>query len=103
MLTDADNAIKPGMTTNLVIEVERRDNVLLIPTRAVRTQGNQKIVTVQFQGQSIPTPVTTGLSNDTSVEIATGLKEGDVVVINQTTTRTQGGPGGGGGFFLFGR
>jgi HlyD family secretion protein len=103
MLTDADNAIKPGMTTNLVIEVERRDNVLLIPTRAVRTQGNQKIVTVQFQGQSIPTPVTTGLSNDTSVEIATGLKEGDVVVINQTTTRTQGGPGGGGGFFIFGR
>jgi len=96
VLTDADNAIKPGMTANLTIEVERRDNVLLIPTRAVRTQGNQKIVTVQLKGQSLQTPVTTGLSNDTSVEIISGLQEGDVVVVNQTTTRTTGGPGGGG-------
>lgn len=96
-LTDADDAIKPGMTANLTIEVERRDNVLLIPTRAVRTQGNQKIVTVQSQGQLIQTPVVTGLSNDTSVEIVRGLQEGDVVVIQQTTTRTTGGPGGGPG------
>lgn len=104
-LTDADNAIKPGMTANLTIEVERRDNVLLIPTRAVRTQGNQRIVTVQKDGQAIPTRVTTGLSNDSSVEIMSGLQEGDVVVVQQTTTRTgnvpsgmgipgMGGPGG---------
>jgi len=31
---------------------------------------------------------------DTSVEITRGLKEGDVVVVNQTTTCTTGGPGG---------
>jgi HlyD family secretion protein len=94
-LTDADNAIKPGMTANLTIEVERRDNVLLIPTRAVRTQGNQKIVTVQKDGQTVSTRVTTGLSNDSSVEIMSGLQEGDVVVVQQTTTRTGNVPIGG--------
>jgi len=94
VLTDADNAIKPGMTANLTVEVERRDNVLLIPTRAVRTQGNQKIVTVQLRGQLIPTPVATGLSNESSVEIMSGLQEGDIVVVTQTTTRSTGGPGG---------
>ncbi|MCI0475949.1 MAG: efflux RND transporter periplasmic adaptor subunit [Anaerolineales bacterium] len=93
-LTDADNAIKPGMTANLTIEVERRDNVLLVPTRAIRTQGNQKVVTVQKDGQSIQTRVGTGLSNDSSIEITSGLNEGDVVVITQTTTRTGNVPGG---------
>ena len=102
-ITDADGSIKPGMTANLTIEVERRDNVLLIPTRAVQTKGNQKIVTVQLKGQSVTKVVAVGLSNDTSVEITDGLQEGDVVVINQTTTKstTTGGgigiPGIGGG------
>jgi HlyD family secretion protein len=93
-LIDADNAIKPGMTANPTIEVERRENVLLIPTRAVRTQGNQKIVTVQSEGRLTQTRVTTGLSNDTSVEIISGLKEGDVIIVNQTATRTGNVPGG---------
>lgn len=93
VLTDADNAIKPGMTANLTIEVERRDDVLLIPTRAVRTQGNQKIVTVRVKDQSVQKAVTTGLSNDTSIEITSGLQKGDAVVVNQTTTRTTTGGG----------
>ncbi len=94
-ITNSDEQIKPGMTATLAIEVERRDNVLLIPTRAVRTQGNQKIVTVQSNGQSIPTKVATGLSNESSVEITSGLQEGDVVALNQTTTTTTNASGGG--------
>ncbi len=96
-VTDADGAIKPGMTANLAIEVDHRDNVLLLPTRAVRTQGNQRIVTVAYKGQNIQVPVQTGLSSDTSIEIVSGLQEGDQVLLNQTTTtggaRGLGGPG----------
>jgi len=95
-LTDSDGSIKPGMTATLAIEVERRDNALLVPAKAVRTQGNQKIVTVQSKGQSAQKTVTTGLSNDSSIEITSGLQEGDVVVLNQTTTTTSTNPGGGG-------
>ncbi len=98
-VTNADGDIKPGMTANLAIAVDKRENVLLLPNRAVKTQGNQKIVTVQYKGQSIQTPISTGLSNDTQVEITNGLQEGDVVLLNQTTTNTRGGPGGG---FIFG-
>lgn len=87
-ITDNDGSIKPGMTTNLVIVVEQRDNVLLVPLRAVRAQGNQKTVTLVYQGQNISVPVTTGLSNDQSIEITSpGLNEGDRVAINQTTVR----------------
>ena len=87
-ITNADDTIKPGMTANLAVEVQRRDNVLLVPVRAVRTQGNQKVVTMRSNGQSIQKAVSTGLSNDTSIEITSGLQEGDVVLINQTTTST---------------
>jgi RND family efflux transporter MFP subunit len=91
-LVNPDESVRPGMTANLTIEVERRDDVLLVPTRAIRAQGNQRIATVQYKGQSIQTPVTTGLSNDTSIEVVNGLQEGDVVVVGQTTTRQS--PGG---------
>jgi HlyD family secretion protein len=92
-ITNADAQVKPGMTANLAIEVNRRENVLLLPTRAVRTQENQKTVTVVRDGQSVQTPVTTGLSNDQSVEITSGLQEGDVVAVNQTQTRSSNAPG----------
>ncbi len=102
-ITDADGAIKPGMTANLAVVVDRRDNVLLLPTRAVKSQGNIKIVTVAYKGQNIQVPVQTGLSNDTSIEVVSGLQEGDQVLLNQTTTSTSGTRGLGGGAFFVGR
>jgi HlyD family secretion protein len=102
-VTNADGQIKPGMTANLQITVDQRENVLLVPLRAVRTQGNQRTVTVQYQGQDIPVPVTIGLTNDQFAEITSpGLKEGDQLVLNQTTTRTGTGGGPGGGAFFIG-
>jgi RND family efflux transporter MFP subunit len=95
-LTDADRAVKPGMTANLAVVVDQRENVLMVPTRAVRTQGNQKVVTVLNKDQTIPSPVTTGLSNDQFVEITNGLQEGDVVVLNATQTQGANGRGPGG-------
>lgn len=95
-ITNSDEQIKPGMTATLAIEVDRRDNVLLVPTRAVRTQGTQKIVTVLSNGEPVSTKVTIGLSNESSVEVTSGLQEGDVVALNQTTTTTTNVAGGGG-------
>jgi RND family efflux transporter MFP subunit len=90
---NSDGAIKPGMTANIAINVEQRDNVLTVPLRAVRTQGNQRTVTINYKGQQISLPVTIGLSNETSVEILGGVREGDQVMLQQTTTRTGGGGG----------
>jgi RND family efflux transporter MFP subunit len=94
-VSDNDPAIKPGMTANLAITVDQRQNVLLVPIRAVRTQGNQKIVTVLYKGQQIPVPVQLGLENDTSAEITSGLQEGDVILLTQTTTTGSNARGGG--------
>ncbi len=100
-LNDPDGDVFPGMTANLAIEISRHDNVLLAPIRAIKTQGTQKVATVLYKGQQISTPVTTGLANDTMVEVTSGLNEGDQVVVSGTTTTQRGGGGGGailGGF-----
>ncbi len=99
-VTDPGEGVKTGMTANLNIIVDQRDDVLTVPNRAVRTQGRQKMVTVLFEGLNIPVAVQTGLSNDSATEITSGLKEGDVVLLSTTTTATQnrGGPAFIGGF-----
>ncbi len=88
--------VKTGMTASPNIIVEQRDNVLMVPNRAVRTVSKQKVVTVLFEGQQIQTPVQVGLSNDSMTEITSGVMEGDTVVLTITTTSTS--SGGGGGF-----
>jgi len=97
-LDPTDAAIRPSMTANVSIVVEQRDNVLLVPNRAVKTSGKQKTVTVLQDGKSTQVAVTLGMSGDTQSEVTSGLNEGDVVVIQQTTTTSsnQGGPSAGG-------
>lgn len=89
-LEQADPAIKPGMTANASIIVDRRDDVLLVPSRAIRSQGNQRFVRVLFQGQTIDVPVQVGLSGDGGTEILGDvLKEGDEVVLNVAANQAQ--------------
>ncbi len=99
-INNTDGQVKPGMTANLAITVEQRDNVLLVPNRAIRTQGNQRTVTVLYKGLSIAVPVTIGLTNEQSAEITSGLLEGDQVVIQTTQTRQTGGVMGSGPVFV---
>jgi HlyD family secretion protein len=94
-------AVKTGMTANVNIVTAQRNDVLMLPNRAIRTLGRQKVATVLFEGQQMQVPVTTGLANDTQTEVTSGLKEGDVVMLTTTTITAGGGGariGGPGGF-----
>lgn len=94
-LTKPDASIMPGMTATASITVAQRENVLMVPNRAIKTQGNKRIITLLFEGKQTPLIVKTGLSNDANTEItsaatsdgqAVSLQDGDVIVINATTT-----------------
>lgn len=111
-LTKANAAIMPGMTASANITVDHRDNILMVPNRAVKTQGNQRSITILFEGKEVPVLVKTGLTNDTNTEIvsassangqAVQLEEGDTLVLNPTTANTGGFRGGGGFIGGFGR
>jgi len=96
-INNPTDMIRPGMNASANIILEQRENVLLVPNRAVRSSGNRgRTATVLYQGQLIDVPVTLGLSGDTQSEVVDGLREGDVVLVSQTTTTSGGGPGAGG-------
>ncbi len=97
-LTDPDQDVRPGMTSEVEIVTAQRDQVLLIPNQAVRVVDGKQVVYLQLpDGSAKAVEVDLGVSSDTASELLGGdLKAGDVVVLNPTdsttTTTTSRGP-----------
>ena len=107
----SDERIKPGMTVSADITTETKENVLLVPGGAVKTLNNESFVQVfnpeiylasGSQGiASGRTPeqkkVVVGASDDTNVEILSGLQEGEQIVTRTISgaTTTPNASGGG--------
>ena len=93
--------LRPGMTATAEIVTESRQNVLVVPNRAIRRQGQARTVEVMLpDGTTQTRQVQVGLSNDQSTEITSGLQPGDTIIMPTTTTGSvfgRGGFGGGGG------
>jgi HlyD family secretion protein len=70
------------MTANIDILTDKRENVIIIPQRAVVSQNGDKIVKI-LEGEKIrEVKVKTGLrGSDGNVEIIEGVKEGEKVVL----------------------
>jgi len=73
--------LRSGMTVNVTFPIEKRTDTLLVPFRAVETEGGQAYVTRVTASGSERVAVTLGLITDTQVEILSGLQEGDVVAV----------------------
>jgi HlyD family secretion protein len=107
-----DMKLKPGMTANVTVETARKDDVLKIPSAALRfkpkgvkeikvkpaapekpsakpaskakSEPKQKVYVLSAAGNPRPVRVTTGISNDGQVEVVEGdLKENDEVIVEQ--------------------
>jgi membrane fusion protein, macrolide-specific efflux system len=98
--------ILPNMSASAKIVTTVAGDALYVPAAAVTTSNGVSSVQVMKNGQPVATQVELGISNDTQVEIKSGLSEGDTVVtgpVAQAATSTAGtrsifsGFGGGGG------
>ncbi len=113
--------LKPGMTANVTIETDKKDNVLMIPNAALRFRpktakgaarktnaapassaaadkdgkrvDKQHVYQLDASRKPVAVTIKTGISNDRFVEMAAGeLKEGDSVIVEQVQNKkTQGG------------
>jgi HlyD family secretion protein len=79
VFTNADPAIANGMHANATIHAGSAQNVLTVPKSAVITEGTNSFVLKQTSSGPVQTPVTIGLESSDSVEILSGLSEGDRV------------------------
>jgi HlyD family secretion protein len=69
-----------GYSADVEVVLERKDNVLRIPTQAIRQ--NNKIWVVDAENRLTEQQLETGLSNWSFTEIRSGLKEGNQVLIS---------------------
>ncbi|MDI3341095.1 MAG: efflux RND transporter periplasmic adaptor subunit [Sphaerobacter sp.] len=72
---------RPGMNADVSITTAVRNDVLLIPESALRTVGRRTFVTVLSDGREEEREIRTGLRSQGMVEVASGLAEGERVVL----------------------
>jgi HlyD family secretion protein len=98
--------LRPGMTANVSILLEKREGVLAVPNAALRYRppsppspgaapprssprpgaaGPPKRVHVLRNGSPVPVDVESGLTDGVMTEIVSGLSEGDEVITGQIT------------------
>jgi multidrug efflux pump subunit AcrA (membrane-fusion protein) len=102
-LINPSSEVKEGMTANVSVVVDSRNNVLELPNAAITTTGPASTVELLQNGKTTTTPIQIGLVGSTSTQIVGGLRAGDVVVIPTVSvaaavpsTATTGGGGAGG-------
>lgn len=88
-----------GMTANVTIVCNRRDDVLYVPVEAVQTVRNRSVVRILGSDKKVQgVEVTTGLANDMYIEIVSGLAEGQTVITGTVSSGNSGMFPGIGGF-----
>ncbi len=75
--------LRLGMSANLTILILNKPNTILIPIRAVQTEGPERVVTVKDKQTKAPkkVKVETGITTLDSVEIVKGLQAGDEILL----------------------
>ena len=73
-----------GMTTQNTVEIASVDNVLVVPTVAIKTIDGKKFVRVLgANNQAVDKEIQTGLKDSMNTEVKSGLNEGDKVVMSE--------------------
>lgn len=77
-----EEEILPNMSARASIIINKKINVLTLPTSAIINQNNSNYVRVLKNNQLIMIPVEVGISSDTKTEIISGISENDKVILS---------------------
>jgi HlyD family secretion protein len=79
--------VRAGYSAAAELELERKDNVLVVQERALRFDGGKVFARVKTtDGQAVEREVHVGVSDGLSIEIVSGLEAGDRVAIADEPT-----------------
>jgi macrolide-specific efflux system membrane fusion protein len=83
-IANPEGKLKPDMTANVTITLKKKTGVLAVPGTAVRREGGKKFVlVVGTDGKTAKHEVKTGWKEGSYIEIISGLKEGEVVIMGE--------------------
>ena len=76
-----DPAMAPGMYAAVALALERHRDVLCVPAKSLAMEQGKPCVYTLVDGKAHKAPVTTGIGDGMRTEIASGLANGDFVII----------------------
>jgi len=85
VINDADEKILPAMTVSVDIELERKEDILVVPNKAVKIYQGDKAVQIMDKktDQVIYLPVQIGSKGLMNTEIVLGLEEGQEIILGE--------------------
>jgi len=89
-IENADQELRDGMTATAEVIIERRDNVLLIPNRAIRGTRDDPVVMVYVGEDVEEREITLGLTDGIDTEVLSGLDEDEKIVLPTYEERLDG-------------
>jgi RND family efflux transporter MFP subunit len=90
-LIDTDPSIKPGMTADVRFQIETKPGVFAVPIEAVVKDAGKsfvtKIVMADGKEKTEKAEITVGTRNDREIEVASGVAEGDKLLIKPASSK----------------
>lgn len=95
-IDNRDNKLKPGMTANVTIITNKKDDVIVVPNQALRVSmaENQSTVYkdrgiwIMKDGKPERVSITLGISDDNNTEVFSDeLHEGDEIIVEKIDTK----------------
>jgi len=89
-ISNPDLALRPGMWAAVEIELQKKENALLIPAEALVIQKNKNSVFVVRDKKALKVALTTGFDDGVNVEILKGCGLNDAVIVAGKQSVTDG-------------
>ncbi|OOH88464.1 efflux transporter periplasmic adaptor subunit [Pasteurellaceae bacterium 15-036681] len=89
IVDNTDRSLRIGMTAQGRVVIAEKNDVLLVPTTALKKRGNEVFVQVLENGQAIDKIVETGLADSSHTEIISGIAQGDKIITAQRSVNEQ--------------
>jgi HlyD family secretion protein len=84
-LDQTDSRLRPGMSANLRVAVERMPNVILIPPEAAFLKSGRTVTYVQHGSSFEERPIEVAKRSEGQLQVAKGLKPGELVATRDPT------------------
>ena len=90
VVSEDKNLLKPMMTANTEITTAEKADALLCPSDSVsRRKGKTQVNVVKADGTTEERPVETGVTDGVKTEIASGLSEGETVLVRKPESESK--------------
>jgi len=89
-ISNPNLALRPGMWASVEIELQKKENAVLIPAEALVTEKNKNSVFVVRDNKALKIPLATGFDDGVNVEVLKGCTPGDAVIVAGKQSVTDG-------------